>query len=105
MSIQANVNVKFQLGPDSYGVDLKLPSSTPTAAAPFLFNVDSLKPDGTVLDNLLAVAVGSTAEIYVEVAPPKSLLTEVAGDVVQQLNVVVSEGTYDPVTQTFLTKP
>lgn len=100
MTIQASVHLSFTLGTDTYDVKLSLPASTPTAAAPFLFNVNTVK-DGAPLDELLQVAVGGTGQIYVAVAPPKSLLTAVAGDIVQQLDVVVQDGVYNTTTHTF----
>lgn len=100
MSIQASVHLSFTLGTDTYDVKLSLPASTPTAEAPFLFNVNTVK-DKVPVDNLLQVAVGGTGQIYVAVAPPKSLLTAVAGDIVQELDVVVQDGEYNTTTHTF----
>ena len=100
MSIQASVNLTFTLGADTYAVNLSLPASTPSADSPFLFNVDSVK-DNKPVDNLLQVAVGAANQIYVAVAPPKSLLAAVAADIVQQLDVVVSDGVYDTTTHKF----
>lgn len=100
MSIQASVHLTFTLGTDTYDVKLSLPASTPTAAAPFLFDVNTIK-DKAVVDNLLQVAVGAAGQIYVAVAPPKSLLTAVAGDIVHELDVVVQDGVYNTTTHTF----
>lgn len=101
MTIQASVLLRFTLGTDTYDVKLSLPASTPTATAPFLFNVNTVDKDDKPIDNLLQVAVGASGQIYVAVAPPKSLLTAVAGDIVKELDVVVQDGKYDTATHTF----
>lgn len=94
--INAVISVKLKLGQDSYNVDLNIPSSTPAPEAPFLFSVASLDKDGKPVDTLLEVAIGNSSNIYIAVAPPGSLLKETGVDkVVENLNVVVSEGKYN----------
>lgn len=104
MTLSASIIVKLALGDDLYDIDLNLPSAAPTALAPFLFNVTSTskaKPTDPA-NILLDVAIGTTNEVYVAVAPPHSLLTTAGvGELVQDLQVVVAEGTYDPVKHIF----
>lgn len=101
--ISASINVKLALGDDLYTVDVNLPSTAPTADAPFHFNVissPSAKPDEK--DTLLDVAIGAANQVYVAVMPPNSLLvTAGVADVVKELQVVVAEGNYDPKTGKF----
>lgn len=101
--ISASINVKLALGDDIYTVDVNLPSSAPTADAPFHFNVISTPKDKPAeQDKLLDVAIGATNQVYVAVAPPNSLLvTAGVSDVVKELQVVVAEGNYDPTTGKF----
>lgn len=104
MAISASILVTLVMGDDTYNVNLSLPSSTPTAAVPFIFDVTSTPtatPTATP-DTLLNVAIGAANQVYVAVAPPESLL-ESAGvaNVVTNLQVVVEEGTFDTTTQTF----
>ena len=84
-----------------YEVNLNIPTSVPTKEAPFTFNVAQLKNE-LPADKVLDVALGDSSNIYVAVAPPKSLIQEVGVDkIVKNLEVVVQEGNYDPVTGTF----
>jgi len=113
MALSASIEVKLGLGEDIYSVILNLPSTTPTAAAPFLFNVTSSPKNTTppaagaapvAGNDLLAVAIGGSGEVYVAVAPPSSLLTTAGvGDLVQQLQVVVEDGDYDTTKHIFNT--
>lgn len=104
MAISASILVTLVLGDDTYRVDLSLPSSNPTAASPFLFDVTSTPtatPDATP-DTLLNVAIGGNDQVYVAVAPPESLLVSAGvSNVITNLQVVVAEGTFDSATQTF----
>ncbi|MGE1153508.1 hypothetical protein [Pseudomonas sp. ICMP 460] len=106
MAISAVVNAVFNIDNKIYTASLAIPSSAPTKEVPFLFSVISQAPaaGGTTPppQTLLAVAVGGTSEVYVAVSPPMDIISGAIGsDVVQDLNVVVSEGTYDPKTHTF----
>lgn len=111
MAFSASIEVKLGLGSDIYSVILALPSTAPTADAPFRFDVTSspkstdATPPGPAtkpLDTLLAVAIGGSGEVYVAVQPPSSLLTTAGvGDLVQQLQVVVKDGDYDTVKHVF----
>ena len=106
MAISAVVNAVFNIDNKTYTASLAIPSSAPTAAAPFLFSVISQSPEagGKTPDpqTLLAVAVGAANQVFVAVSPPMDVISGAIGsDVVKDLNVVVSEGTYDPKTHTF----
>ncbi|ERT12233.1 hypothetical protein [Photorhabdus temperata] len=58
--------------------------------------------DGKPVDTLLEVAIGNSSNIYIAVAPPGSLLKETGVDkVVENLNVVVSEGKYNKTDKKF----
>ncbi len=103
MAISAQVNLTFSLESESYTVNLDIPSSTPTADAPFNFNVvnNPAKDSKEQPIDLLSVAVGATNQVYVAVSPPKNLLDAAVSGLVQNLEVVVKEGTYDPTTNKF----
>jgi hypothetical protein len=104
MALDIAINASFKVDTTLYVANMSLPTSTPTAAAPFLFFVTSAPvATPTTVTTLLTVAVGATNEVYVAVAPPTDLITAAVGDIVQSLNVVVEEGTYDPATKTFTT--
>lgn len=107
--MKISINLRLSLGEDYYDVKLDLPGSTPTVDSPFLFGVeqfkfkakDATKPDEKTvdessIDKLLQVAIGDKNHLYVAVKPPTSLI-EAAGvhKVVQNLEVLVSEGNYD----------
>jgi hypothetical protein len=105
MSIGVQVNAVFNIDDTTYNASLSIPTSALTADAPLLFNVTT-QPTGsaaTAASSILTVAVGATNEIYVAVAPPSDLITAAVGDIVTDLNVVVSEGTFDTTTNTFTT--
>ncbi|EYU14369.1 hypothetical protein C6H64_21195 [Photorhabdus luminescens] len=100
--LSAVISVKLKLGQDSYNVDLNIPSATPTPEAPFLFSVVSPEKGEQPANTLLEVAIGNANHIYVAVAPPSSLLKETGVDkVVENLNVVVSEGKYNKTDKKF----
>jgi hypothetical protein len=105
MAISAQVNLTFKLEEESYTVNLNIPSSAPTAKHPFNFKVvnnvsnsDEGDSDEGNSDNkieLLSVAIGAKDQVYVAVSPPKKLLEDAAGDLIENLDVVVQEGKYD----------
>ncbi|MGH8380288.1 hypothetical protein [Pseudomonas sp.] len=106
MAISAIVNAVFNIDNKTYTASLNIPSSAPTKDVPFQFSVISQAPEagGKTPDpqTLLAVAVGATNQVYVAVSPPMDVISGAIGsDVVKDLNVVVSEGNYDPKTHTF----
>ena len=106
MSVSATVNAVFLIDTKTYSASINIPSSTPTGAAPFKFNVTSQAPasGGTTppAQTLLAVAVGGAGQVYVAVSPPMDVISGAVGsNIVQNLNVVVAEGTYNPTTGTF----
>lgn len=109
MPISVQLNAAFNVDSKTYTADMSLPSSSPTAADPFVFTVTSAPfpqttPNPTPAITLLTVAVGTTSQVYVAVAPPTDLINSAAGsNIVAALDVVVSEGTYDPKTGTFST--
>lgn len=103
MAIDVQINAVFNIDGTTYTASMALPTSSPTATEPFLFQVLS-NPTATPTSTtpLLTVAVGATNEIYVAVAPPTSLITAAAGsDIVSALDVQVSEGNYNPATKQF----
>lgn len=107
MAISAIVNAVFNIDSKTYTASLNIPSSAPTKDAPFQFSVISQAPtpDGgkaAAPQTLLEVAVGSTNQVFVAVSPPMDVISGAIGsDVVQDLNVVVSEGTYNREKHTF----
>ena len=105
MAIDVAINASFKIDGTIYNANMSLPTGTPTAAEPFVFLVTSApEATPTTTTTLLTVAVGATNEVYVAVAPPTDLITSAVGsDIVQALDVQVSEGTYDPATKTFTT--
>ncbi|WP_246797695.1 hypothetical protein [Burkholderia perseverans] len=107
MGISATVNAVFNIDSKIYTASLNIPTSTPTGAAPFLFNVTSsaAPTEGgapATPTTLLEVAVGGSNQVYVAVSPPMDVIKDaIKSDIVQDLNVVVSEGTYDPSKHVF----
>ncbi|MBI6851676.1 hypothetical protein YA0002_02775 [Pseudomonas cichorii] len=109
--MKISINLRLSLGEDHYDVKLDIPGSTPTSAKPFLFGVeqfkliDKTKPkerDESSIDKLLQVAIGDKDHLYVAVKPPQSLLvTAGIAEMVQNLEVLVSEGDYDSAKHTF----
>ncbi|MEE3627193.1 hypothetical protein UCD39_24965 [Nitrospirillum sp. BR 11752] len=103
MPIGVQLNAVFNIDSNTYTASMSLPTAAPTGAAPFLFKVTSAPTTTpTNLTTLLTVAVGSTSEVYVAIAPPADLIAAAAGsNIVSALDVVVSEGTFDPSKGTF----
>lgn len=104
MALDLAINASFKIDGKIYKADMSLPTSAPSATAPFVFLVtraEEATPEKTT--TLLTVAVGAASEVYVAVSPPTDLITAAVGDVVQTLDVKVSEGTYDAATKTFKT--
>ena len=102
MAISATINAAFNINNSVYNASLSIPSAAPTAADPFTFKVTSTPTGGTTTTSLLTVAVGASGEVYVAVQPPMDVISSAVGsDIVQTLNVVVSEGTYNTATGTF----
>lgn len=100
MSITAAINVTLKIDQDTYNINLGIPSAAPTAETPYTFSVSS---DGAAdSEKLLNFAIGGTNEVYVAVSPPESILKDVP--VVENLNVVVNDGDFDPATGKFSTK-
>jgi hypothetical protein len=104
MAIDVQINAVFNIDGTTYTASMALPTATPTATAPFLFQVVS-NPTATPASTtaLLTVAVGAKDQIYVAVAPPTSLIAAAAGDIVSALDVQVSEGNYNTTTKQFTT--
>ncbi|NJO12139.1 MAG: hypothetical protein HC872_00205 [Gammaproteobacteria bacterium] len=100
MAISATVNAVFLIDTKTYTASINIPSSTPTATAPFQFNVTSQAPTpqgGTqpAAQTLLQVAVGAAGQVYVAVSPPMDVISSAVGsNIVQNLQVVVAEGDY-----------
>jgi hypothetical protein len=109
MPITATVNAVFLIDSTTYNATLNIPDSAPSGASPFVFEVTSQATALTdaptpAVQTLLQVAVGGSGQIYVAVAPPADLIKEAAGSgIVQQLNLVVQEGSFNPTTGTFPT--
>ena len=108
MTVGVVLNASFNVNSTIYTANMTLPSSAPTAAAPFLFNVTSAaSATPNVTTALLTVAVGAADEVYVAVSPPLAMINTAAGvttggtDVVSALGIVVSEGTFDTTTNQF----
>ncbi|CAO3425190.1 hypothetical protein [Azospirillum doebereinerae] len=104
MSIDIQLNAVFKVGNAIYNASMSVPTATPTKDLPFVFDVTS-KPaadgDDKEASSVLTVAVGGSGYVYVAVAPPHDLISAAAGEIVQSLNVVVTEGDYDKVKKTF----
>lgn len=113
MSLEAEIMVGLKLGDSEYKIDLNIPSSEPSAEAPYKFNVAAVsKSDPEKLDApLLVVAAGggesekgkNDGNFYVAVSPPKEII-DMAGGVVTNLEVVVNEGGYVPSEGKFMEK-
>jgi len=103
MSLKAEIKVGLKLGDTIYNITLDIPTAVPTGELPFRFTVEGTTPGGTgESSKLLNVAVGGTDQFYVQVAPPQALIKEAAGDTIKDLEVVVNDGDYDPITGLFL---
>lgn len=102
--LSIRINASFKVDSTIYTANMALPSSAPTGDDPFVFIVTSAsEKTPTATTPLLTVAVGATSEVYVAVSPPTDLIKEAVGtDIVQKLDVVVSEGNYDTGKQKFL---
>lgn len=100
--MQASVLVNFKIPETSeeYEVNLDLPTEKPKGDSPFKFKV--VQKIGEQKDTVLNVAIGGEKQVYVAVAPPKSLLDAAkVGDVIQNLNVIVADGKYNDETGKF----
>lgn len=106
MSISASVHAVFNIDSKTYTASFDIPSAAPTALKPFNFSVVSQAPaaGGTTPppQTLLQVAVGAASQVYVAVSPPMDVISGAVGsDIVKDLNIVVSEGTYNQTTGQF----
>lgn len=107
MPVSASIHAVFSIDQKTYTANLTIPGAAPTAALPFTFSVISQAPTpsgGTAPppDTLLQVAVGASGDVYVAVSPPMDLITSAAGsDIVKELDVIISDGHYNPATGTF----
>lgn len=88
--MKASIIVQLSLGDEVYNINLSLPSSSPTAEAPFEFGVSNVQKD-----KLLQVAVGEGSQFYVAVKPPASLIDAASSHTVTDLKVEVSEGDFN----------
>lgn len=81
---------------ESYTANLEIPTEAPSKEAPFVFKVTQSRKSPDSTDDVLIVAIGDKDNFYIGVKPPKSLM-ELAKveNVVDQLKVVVEEGTYN----------
>jgi hypothetical protein len=102
MSIGVQVNAVFNIDNTTYNASMNIPTSTLTASNPLLFNVTT-QPTGSSdpASSILTVAVGAAEQVYVAVAPPSDMIVAAVGSIVTELNVVVSEGTFNTTTNTF----
>lgn len=99
--MEVKINVELKVGEDNYEVELLLPSSNPTAKAPFIFEVNQAIANKKK-DPLLQVAVGGAGYFHVAVKPPTALIAEAgAGELVQKLEVVVEEGSFNTESRKF----
>lgn len=107
MAISATINAAFNIDNKVYNASVNIPNAAPTGAAPFKFLVTSQAPAvgggaAPAPVALLTVAVGGSSQVYVAVAPPMDVIsTAVGSNVVQNLDVVVSEGNYNVGAGTF----
>ncbi len=102
--MKIEIGVGLKLTDENYcGIDLKFPTKNPSEDTPFEFDIIQKKKkedadkDGT---KLLSVVVAGSDKIYVAVSPPENIL-KLAGDIVEELNVKVNEGDYNPSTGKF----
>lgn len=101
--MEIQVNVRFRASDTlSYEADVNLPTSEPSAAAPFKFSVVQITKDSTgskqdSRSKALDVAIGDANHIYVAVMPPQDLLESTGvSKVVENLQVMIQEGSYNP---------
>ena len=97
MTLEANIKVGLKIDQEAYDIDVAIPAGVPTPAAPYTFSIAESGDDGA---DLLNVVVGDSTHFYVAVSPPKQV-KDWTGDVVQDLEVVVNDGGYDPETGKF----
>lgn len=101
MTVSASISLDIKTSSTVYSSKLEIPAAAPTNIAPFHFSVASHDDKGAAQNTLLQVAVGADSNIFVAVAPPQDLLSKAAGDVVQNLKVLVEQGKYDEKTGQF----
>lgn len=106
--MEIQVNVRFRASDTlSYEADVNLPTSEPSAATPFKFSVVQITkdPSGSNPDSrskALDVAIGDKDHIYVAVMPPQDLLESTGvNKVVENLQVMIQEGSYSPEDEKF----
>lgn len=103
ISIQVGIKVKET---EKYDMSLYIPTTDLTPQAPFRFAVAQQSDDGhgkIKVDNVLQVAFSDAEHVCVLVKPPQSLLeTAKISEYVDNLQVVVQEGTYDSSSGTFV---
>lgn len=97
MTLEANIKVGLKIDKEVYDIEVAIPAGVPTPAAPYTFSIAESGDNGA---KLLNVVVGDSSHFYVAVSPPEQV-KEWTGDVVQDLEVVVNDGGYNPETGKF----
>ncbi len=100
MGVEAEIIVKLKLGDDTYDVNLAIPSGPPSAENLYKFNVAAKTAEAATSSDLLTVVVGGSEMFYVKVSPPQ-LVLDMTDGIVEDLEVVVNDGEYDPKTGLF----
>lgn len=98
MEISVQVGIKVS-DKEKYDMSLNIPTAKLTPDAPFKFAVAQYAgnlEDNPKMDNVLQVAFSDKDHVCVLVKPPQSLLDAAEiGDYVENLQAVVTEGTYN----------
>lgn len=100
MSFKADIKVDLTIDKAQYNINVGIPTAAPTDAAPYMFGIAQKGAEGKDDAELLNVAVGTEGHFYVAVSPPEEVLQLTQG-VVNDLEVVVNDGDYDPTTGKF----
>lgn len=100
MSYQADIKVGLKINDIVYNINVGLPTSSPTDEAPYKFDIAQEGTSGKEDTQLLNVVVGNSGHFYVAVSPPEEILA-LTNEVVNDLEVVVNDGDYDPTTGKF----
>jgi hypothetical protein len=95
MSFKADIKVDLKINEVQYNINLGIPTAAPTDIDPYKFDISQKGKEEAADAELLNVAVGAKGHFYVAVSPPEEILSLTSG-VVEDLEVVVNDGEYDP---------
>ena len=100
MSFKANIRIDLTINKANYNINVGIPTAAPSDKSPYKFGIAQKTVEGKEDTQLLNVVVGSEGHFYVAVSPPEEILSLTDG-VVNDLEVVVNDGDYDPATGKF----